>query len=70
VKVEKIIPILKPLVENLVEGVSINSIKRLKWSYLSEELKELVEEYGCSAHQKVDHLYHSFPYHYVCLEQA
>jgi hypothetical protein len=47
VEFEKIIPMLKPLVENLVEGkYQLIQLTGRSWPYTSEELKELVEEYG------------------------
>jgi hypothetical protein len=47
VKVEKIIPILKLLVESLVEGeYSLIQLTGRSGPYTSEQLKELVEEYG------------------------
>ena len=46
-EVEKIIHILKPLVENLVEGeYQLIQLTGRSGPYTSEELKELVEEYG------------------------
>ena len=46
-KVEKIIPLLKLLVENLVEGeYQLIQLTARSGPYTSEDLKELVEDYG------------------------